>query len=266
MCCWDTIENQRTKYTKATFESLLDTVDKRKHRIVIVDNASCKETKDLLEKCGMYQGVTIITNEKNLGTAEAINLAWRLREPGENAVKMDNDVVINHVGWADELEEAILRDPRIGQCGLKRKDCWENPSHPDPFYKSELIMLPHGPGTRWIVAERVNHVMGTCQMYSSALLDRIGYLCQPKLYGFDDSFASARSLIAGFINVFLPHIDIDHIDTGDTPYQKWKEGHAGECWTEYHRVIDGYKTGKISIYYNPFTNEAANINNGVGSK
>lgn len=259
MCVYDTVENKRTEYTRQTLLSLLKTVNFNKHRLIIVDNGSCKETKDFLNMgfikafaFGAGASISIITSDTNLGTAEGINLAWKYRKSGEHAIKMDNDVIIHQKDWADDLEEAIRRDARIGIVGLKRKDCWENPSHKDEFYRSELYMLPHQPGEKWMIGEKVNHVMGTCQMYSSALLDKIGYLQQPNLYGFDDSWAAVRCKLAGFINVFLPYINIDHIDAGDTPYQSWKEQHAGACWTEYHETIAAWKSGVKSIYYNPF--------------
>lgn len=260
MAVFDTEENKRTTYTRQTIASLFHTVDFTKHRLIISDNGSCGATQafydflkikysDLFE----MERIKIIFNGKNLGTAEAINKAWWYRKPGENAIKMDNDVVIYHSDWIEEMEEAIRREPLIGQVGLKRKDCWESPqtSHGD-FYKSELLMLPHQPGERWIIVEKCNHIMGTCVMHSSALLEKVGYLCQPSLYGFDDSYMSLRSKLAGFINVFLPHINIDHIDSGGTDYQKWKEQHSGAQWKKYHETINNWKTGKESIYYNPF--------------
>jgi len=260
MAVWDTVENKRTRYTHETLHNLLNTVDFNAHRLIISDNGSCDETLDLykrfflhfIEKYPYNNKLRIIHNGKNLGTAEAINKAWRLREPGENAIKMDNDVVIHQSGWVDDLEFAIVLDSKLGIVGLKRKDCWENPEHKDPFYKSELKMLPHVPGCSWVVIEKVNHVMGTCQMYSSALLDKIGYLQQPSLYGFDDSWAAARCQVAGFYNAFLPHINIDHIDTGGTDYQKWKEHHASQQWKEYHEVLGQWRNGTRSVYYNPF--------------
>lgn len=260
MAVWDTEENERTIYTRKTLESLLDTVDFTKHRLIISDNGSCKRTHDLYtefffrfrDKYPYNNKIEIIYNGKNLGTAEGINKAWKERIPGENAIKMDNDVIIHQSGWVDELEYAIRLDKEIGIVGLKRKDCWENPMHTDPFYKSQLKMLPHNPGEPWVVVEKVNHVMGTCQMYSSALLDKIGYLQQPALYGFDDSWAAARSIIAGFYNAFLPHIKIDHIDAGDKPYQQWKQKHANDQWQIYHQTLAAWKNGTKSVYYNPF--------------
>ena len=254
MAVYDTTQNKRTEYTRRTLWSLLDTVDLKTHRLFVIDNASCQETKDILKEYKSKKPCpfTLITNKENIGTAEAINLAWKHRQPGEHCIKIDNDVYIHEEGWVNLMEEVIRRDSTIGQVGLKRKDCWEKPDHENPFYRSELLMLPHQPGEKWILAEKVNHVMGTCVMHSSALLDKVGYLYQPGIYGFDDSFMSLRANLAGFKCVFIPNIEIEHIDIGGTPYQSWKEKHAGGFWVEYHKIVEGYKSGKIPIYYSPF--------------
>jgi GT2 family glycosyltransferase len=244
MAVFDTEENGRTEYTAKTLETLYLTVNTRKHRIIIVDNGSCEATQKLLNKAARIE---VICLHENIGTAKAVNKAWQLRKPNENCVKMDNDVVIHSRDWVEDMERAIKLDSAIGIVGLKRKDCWEEPSR-DDFYKSSLEMLPHVPGEPWLVVERVNHVMGTCQMFSSALLDKIGYLYQPRLYGFDDALAAIRCQVAGFYSCFLPHIEIDHIDTGATAYQGWKEKHAGEDMAEYNRLKNGYLSGTIPVY------------------
>jgi GT2 family glycosyltransferase len=248
LACWDTEENGRTAYTARTLECLRDTV-RGSHRIVIVDNGSCEETKRILHLYSGYVGFTVIKLPENIGTARAVNKAWQLRETGEHCIKMDNDVVIHQKDWADQLESAIARDPNIGIIGLKRKDCWENPEHPEPFYRSTLQMLPHVAGEPWVVVEKVRHVMGTCQMFNSALLDKIGYLYQPRLYGFDDCLAATRCEVAGFYNCFLPHIDIDHIDTGENAgYQGWKHRHSGEDMAAFHAIRSAYQSGQRPVY------------------
>lgn len=251
MAVYDTEENQRTQYTRETLECLRRTVNPARHRVVVVNNASCPETVALFRKYPQFDYIHV---DRNIGTAGAINLAWRTRRPGENAVKMDNDVVIHQADWADVMEDAIRRDATLGIVGLKRKDCQEEPSRTD-WAHSEIRMLPHQPGERWIVVEEVAHVMGTCQMYSSALLEKIGYLYQPRLYGFDDSLAAVRCQVAGFRSVFLPCIEIDHIDPGDTPYQKWKEAHAWEDMGAYSELARQYQQGRRPVYYNPFDDE-----------
>ncbi len=247
LCCYDTEENGRTEYTKRTVESLLQTVNFARHRVVIVDNGSCKETKDFLKTVTTPDIMSVITLPNNLGTAKGVNQAWKLRKEGEHCVKMDNDVVIYKKDWCDDLEKAIELDSNIGIVGLKRRDCWENPNHESAMYRSELKLLGGG-NEYWLPVEKVNHVMGTCQMFNSALLDKIGYLYQPRLYGFDDSLAAIRCKVAGFYSCFVPSIQIDHIDTGETPYQSWKEKHSGEDMRAFNEVKNAYLNGTKSIY------------------
>jgi GT2 family glycosyltransferase len=248
MAVYDTVENKRTDLTLQTLVCLADTVDLSRHRVIISDNGSCAATQRLYKSFPQFK---VIYNGENLGTAGAVNLAWAERRPDEYAVKMDNDVIIHTAGWVDEMEEAMQRGPEIGILGLKRIDCWEHPYRDDAF-KSEIRLLPPYFGHRWIAVEKVNHVMGTCQMYSPELLEKIGYLYQPRLYGFDDSLAAIRCRVAGFESCFLPHIRIDHIDPGDTPYQTWKHKVSSEDMAEYNRMKEGYISGQIPIYYDPF--------------
>lgn len=247
VACYDTTENGRTKYTEQTLNCILQTVNRKKHRVIIVDNGSCNATKALLK--GYADIFQIITLPENIGTAKGINKGIALRNPGENVVKMDNDVFISKTGWCDDLDEAIVREPLIGIVGLKRKDCLESPDNTNPWYTSNLCFLPHLPGQSWIPFEEVQHVMGTCQMFSSKLLDRIGFLNQPGLYGFDDSLASFRARVAGFSVGFLPHIQIDHIDVNENPYWKEKERIAGVGMREFNELCAKYKSGELDVYY-----------------
>lgn len=249
MAVHDTEENKRTAYTRATINCLLRTVDHNKHRLIIVDNGSCDATHRLyMEVFGIPQ---LIYLTENSGTARAINQAWKLRMPGEHCIKIDNDIVITSPGWVEEMESAIAADPLIGQVGLKRKDLWEWPGHPEADFRSELAMLPHIAGHRWQIVEKVKHVIGSCVMHSSALLDKVGFLYQPSLYGYDDVIMSHRAHLAGFYSCFLPHIDIDHIDTGGTEYQTWKERHAGDHTQEMIALVKEMYNGTKPIYYGP---------------
>jgi len=248
MAVYDTDENKRTPMTLRALDSLSATVNLAIHRVLVVDNGSIPDTHRAYKR---YPDFSYHFNGENLGTAAAINVGIAQRFPNEYVVKIDNDMVIDDIDWCDQMEEAIKRDPSIGIIGLKRKDLLENPWRNDQW-KSQLRMLPHEPGENWIIVEDVAHVMGSVQMYNPALLDQIGYLYQPRLYGFDDSLAAVRCRIAGFKNCFLPHIRIDHIDPGDTPFQAWKHKVSGEDMGAYNQIKHEYETGKRSVYYNPF--------------
>jgi len=249
MAVYDTVENNRSWMTERTLESLSETVDLSRHRVIVVDNASIAQTHKTYT---LYPQFSYFFSGENLGTAAAVNVGIAQRRPGECVVKIDNDVVIENAGWCDLLEQCISANPQIGIIGLKRNDLLESPDRPegDPF-KSYLHNLELASG-EVVTIEEVNHCIGTCQMFSPALLDKIGFLYQPRLYGFDDSIAAVRCKKAGFKSYFLPHIVIHHIDPGGTPFQDWKHKVAMEDMPEYNRLKAGYQNGTIPIYYNPF--------------
>lgn len=247
MAVYDTEENKRTEFTWKTIESLLETVDRKKNRIIIVDNNSCKKTKEILS--AYHRHFDIIENDYNVGTANAINKALQHRHACEYFVKMDNDVVIHKKDWLEEMEEVMRRQPNIGILGLKRPDLEESPYAINTDQRSRLLMVPHERGQRWRIVEECKQVMGTCTMLSPALLEKIGYFYQMDgLYGFDDSLMCVRSTMAGFLNCFLHGIDIDHIDNGGTAYTDWKAKYAGEILLKYASVEAAYKSGARPIY------------------
>lgn len=246
MAIFSTIENKKDTYLRKTLDSLRKTVDFSKHTLGVSINGFTDETYKIIED---FEDIIymVVNNEENIGTAKAINKIWVHRKPEQHLIKLDDDVLIHQAGWIEELEECINRNNRIGIIGLKRKDCWENPNHENPFYRSVLKTLEGQPP---IIIEQVHHVMGTCQMYNYRLIDIIGGLYQMgALYGLDDSLAAFRSQLAGFINCFMPHVEIDHIDPGDTPYQKWKESHAGAMFGKFNELKQKMLAGEISIKY-----------------
>ncbi len=248
MAVYSTEENKKDDCLEQTLNSLLRTVNFNRHRLILSVNAQTTRTKYIIK--GFNNIISsVIYNDGNIGTANAINKVWHERKPGEHCIKMDDDVVINNKDWADEMEAAISNDAKIGQIGLKRKDCWETPLNENPDYKSELKMLLHIPGHPWQVVEKVKHVIGTCVMHSSALIDKVGYLYQPSVYGYDDVIMSHRTYLAGFYSCFLPHINIDHIDPGQTKYQSWKERHSGEQTQKVISLVQEMYRGEKSIYY-----------------
>lgn len=252
MAVFSTDTNRKDEYLDKTLGSLKRTVDFTKHRLILSVNGYTNKTERIMMDHHHILTGPIIFNNENLGTAEAINKVIALRNPGEHIIKIDDDVIIHNSGWADLMEECISVDPTIGIIGLKRKDLIQSPSHPDPQYRSELILLPHIPGYKWLTVEKTPDVIGTCTMFNSLLLDKIGFSRQPGRYGFEDNLFCHRSHLAGFYNCFLNSIDIDHIDEGGTEFQAWKEKHSSEMFKEYHDLVHAMIAGKEPIYYNPF--------------
>ena len=242
MAVYDTVVNERSKYTWRTLESLMDTSGSN-NRIIVIDNNSCDKTKEILKDYKKY--ITIITNTENVGTAKAINQAWAYRKPNEVVIKMDNDVVINNYGWVEEMELA-MKLGNYGIMGLKRKDLMQSPTS-QSIWKTELKMLPHEKGDNWVVVEESEDIMGTCTMFHPSLTDKMGGLMQAGVYGFDDTLACIRAKLLGDKLAFLPHIDIDHIDKGGDAYTEWKRKYAGEKMEEFYKIKEGLINGTIPI-------------------
>lgn len=231
VCCHDTEENGRSKYTKETLSSLKETVDFNKHRIIIIDNNSCLENKQIIDDfVSSTPNATSIRLNENIGTAAGINLAIRERVDGEVVIKLDNDVVVHQSGWVEEMERVITDRPEIGICGLKRDDVAGD------FIQDGRLL--------W-----AEDIMGTCTAFNPLLLDKMGYLYQYGVYGFEDNLASARSIGLGFKNCYLPLITITHLDTGGTEYTKWKQKEAAMYLSEAGHAIKLYKEGKLNPYY-----------------
>jgi GT2 family glycosyltransferase len=248
MAVYSTDENRKDECLEKTLHGLKQTVNFKRHRLMLSVNGSTITTREIIND---FKDIISYAfwNEKNLGTAAAINKIWKHRMHGEHAIKMDDDITIHQSGWADDMEEAIKADPLIGQIGLKRRDLWEYPTNPDPDYKSELIMLPHVPGENWLVVEKVRHCIGSCVMHSSACLDKVGFLHQLSTYGFDDVIMSHRTHLAGFYSCFFPYIKIDHTDPGGTEYQAWKQKHSGEYIHQMVAFVQEMYRGAKPFYY-----------------
>ena len=91
-------------------------------------------------------------------------------------------------------------------------------------------------------------------MYSSALLDKIGYLVQLGVYGLDDGIAAVRAHKAGFWSCFLPHVGIAHIDPGGTDYTTWKENYAGARIARFKQIEKEILSGERSYVFGPDEN------------
>lgn len=259
-----TKENNRYDYFRKAFESLFRTVDRKRHEIYLVLNGCDVEelnsyvNNEHLRKHVRYE---VIVSKENLGTARAINLSWKNRKPGQHAIKIDDDIVIEQSGWADRMEETAERMKHLhidgvqqipGVIGLKRKDCGESMYRED-WGRGQLFEVPHEPGQRWIVVEYAHHIMGSCCMYTADLLDKIGYMYQGDLlYGYDDTLMCSRSRAVKMQNMFLHGFDIDHIDPGDTEVAKRKRDSAGGLSADWCMMQQKrYESGEISPYHGP---------------
>jgi GT2 family glycosyltransferase len=261
MASYVTETNNRLDYAVKTMYGLLETVDFNKHQLFISDNGSCKEMLNIYREFEQDfrltfvkhpENLTIHYNKTNLGTAEAVNLGIKEMKPNQFVIKLDSDITIGRSGWVEEMEECFERYPDLGILGLKRTEVEQKADHHKEQYRTTLMSLPHQRGQSWIVVELCEDIIGTCTMYNHKLIDKVGFLIQPSVYGWDDCIMSVRSKLAGFENAFLPSVPIVHLDDGEGEYVKLKQRLAGQTVGEFAEMIDDYKSGIRDIYYNPF--------------
>lgn len=264
-----TKQNDRLQYAKKAIESLCLSTDRDRDDIHFVINGGdfIPEIRDYIDsfRSNNRGNITVIVSQENLGTARGINLSWVHRKPGQHAIKIDDDIILDcRKGWINKLEEAVERMARfrelnndvfpqeVGILGLKRNDCGESMYRSD-WGSSRLWEVPHFPGERWLVVEEVKHVMGSCCLYSAKLLDKIGYMYQGKnLYGYDDTLMCSRARAVKLFTGFLLGLDIHHIDPGDTIAAEAKRqsasGEVAQWCVEQSRK---YESGVISVYHGP---------------
>lgn len=240
-CIFANKDNKKLPIVKECLASLVATVDLKKHRWIIINNSCYHETEAFLDALQQSTegNITVIHLKENIGTARGINIGLRTREPGQVAIKCDDDLSWSISGWVEQLEQQIKKHPDIGILGLKRDDIWQRPDHENLNYRTKME------GKLEICPD----IMGTCTAYNPALLDKIGLLSQPSNYGFDDSIFCVRSIAAGFRNAFLPHIKITNLDPGGTDYTEWKKKEAGIWLTEASSYMEMIKKGELSYFY-----------------
>lgn len=223
LCAYCTPENGKESYLEQTLACLKRTVNLKCHRVFVINNGN-------YVRCLNQEWFTLIEPGKNLGTAAGINLALKQRKQGEFVVKCDDDWTTPRAGWVEKMEKVCVG--RVGIVGLKRDDVYGTFEKEYPLWWTEDIF-------------------GTCTMYNPKMLDKVGGLMSPSVYGYDDVCVSVRSIIAGFRNCFRVDIPIKNLDTKDTGYVHWKKKQAGVYLTEVANMIELMREGVMPIYYEP---------------
>jgi len=249
----------RAEITKQCIESYIATCEPELVDLHIVDNGSTDGLAEWLrsqERRFSDFGISVTYNSENVGTAKAINSVWAERSPDQHCLKIDSDVVWKTPKWLSKMLEVFDFTSNVGIVGLKRPDLLENPDNPDPFYRSNLVSLVRDSDNKKIVIEQVWHVIGTCWLVRNTVINIVGALVQPTVYGFDDALYCLRTHLAKFATVFLPRdvVEIDHIDYGEArndenaEYTRWKRAVATSDMPSYEHLRDKFMRGEIPIY------------------
>jgi len=252
----------RVEISVPCIESYLETGPIQEVDLHVIDNGSTDGMAEWLrenEKQLNKNGVFCHFNTDNLGTAKAINSVWKQRSPTQHCMKIDSDVLWPETRWFNRMIEVFDYTDNVGIVALKRADVWERPDHPQLFYRTRIMPITRTDGSTFTI-EISNHTLGTCWLVRASLLNSIGALRQPGLYGFDDSLYCQRAKLKEFVSVFILDVPIIHNDKGEgggdknAKYTRWKLNSAGIDMQAFEKMRDAYQSGEVDAY-EPFGNE-----------
>ena len=103
----------KVEYTFQCLRSLMREVDLNETEVIVVDNASRDETRQMLSYLGDF--VRVIENEESMSFVDACNQGAGAAR-GEYLVFLNNDTVVRP-GWLKRLVETIESDPSVGAVG-----------------------------------------------------------------------------------------------------------------------------------------------------
>lgn len=181
----------RMSETMRTLTSLARTGTMEQAEVVIWDNASADGTAEMLTclvQAGALRDATVLLHHENVGCPRALNMILQeFRKPGQDFIKVDNDVEILTPDWVIHLAAFLIEHPEVGICG--------------PWY-SEIETANQGRTIAehdgWI---EIFPYIGHCVMHRADILDRTGYfdlLAPDHLYGFEDLLMCDRSGRLGY--------------------------------------------------------------------
>ncbi|MDT7689160.1 MAG: hypothetical protein QOE46_1919 [Acidobacteriota bacterium] len=206
----------KSEFTFQCLRSLLREVDFTSTEVIVVDNASTDETRELLSH---FRGlVRVIENEENRGFVDACNQGAAIAR-GRYLVFLNNDTVVQ-TGWLEALVECAERDPNAGAVGSMFL-------YPDGrIQEAGAVVWSNGQAfhygwggspedRRYTFAREVDYCSGASLLVRKELFDRLGGFDRryaPAYYEDTDLCMGVRSL--GKKVIYQPHSRLYHFEGG----------------------------------------------------
>ncbi len=220
----------------------------RDFEVIVVDNASTDESRELLARD--FPEVRIIALPENRGFAGACNAGIRAAR-GEIVVLLNNDTEADP-GWLAAVVDAFERHPEVGIVASKmllfdRRDVFHTAGD---FYRVDGV-----PGNRGVWEQDVGqydqeeYVFSACggsAAYRRAMLDEIGLLDEDFFYSCEDVDLAWRAQLAGWHVLYVPQAVVYHklSATGGGPIASFYDG-RNFLWL----IAKNYPTGLLRKHW-----------------
>jgi O-antigen biosynthesis protein len=242
----------KVEFTFQCLRSLLREIKGDDTEIIVVDNGSTDETRELLSH---FEGlVRVVENELNRGFVDACNQGAEVAR-GRLLVFLNNDTFVLP-GWLDALVETVERDPRAGAVGSLFLYPEGRIQEAGAIVWSNGEAFHYGWGRspddrRFTFAREVDYCSGASLLIRKELFERLGGFDRryaPAYYEDADLCMGVRSL--GYKVIYQPHSRLVHYEgatagrdtrTGFKQYQvinrekfyeKWRDTLAREHQAE----------------------------------
>jgi len=195
------ISYKEASYTKQCVESIRASTD-LPYRILLIDNASGKETTDVLRTLE-GEDLELVLNEKNLGWVGGVNQGLA-RDGYRYYCVMNNDLIV-YPGWLREMVAVAEADAAVGLVNPE----WNIPKQFNEDHKRfyEHVMLK-----RRESSIDTDFARGFCFLIKPQVIAAIGGLGEDFAPGYyDDWDYSMRALVCGYrcaraLKGFVHHI------------------------------------------------------------
>lgn len=184
------------EYTQKCLETLFDkNNEETKFKVTVVDNGSSDLTKEILEDFKEnYGNMNVISNPDNHGFARACNQA--MKSSDEKYLLLLNNDVIPTTGFLDNMIKYMDRDESIAAAGslLLYPDngliqhAWvtigNDKGHIAPYHAHRYANPETTPDAR--KSKNVSAVTGACMLIRNSAAEKVNYLDDKYVNGFED--------------------------------------------------------------------------------
>jgi GT2 family glycosyltransferase len=258
------------EHVLACLDSLMSDPTVPPYEIIIVDNASTDNTREMVPRS--YPNVQFIRLDVNRGFPAANNIAIR-RAHGKYVLLLNPDTLV-HDGCIRKCIEAMDSDSRVGMVGCKlvgadgslQYECAANlPSLMDPLLEAFYLHMLF-PANRLCGRLRMSYwdheterfvprISGAFMLLRSQAITRVGPLDERIFMYYEDLDYCARMVEAGYLIRYVPNASITHFGGASSKQSKWPlyelapavrytyfMDHKGAGWAWVYRVLCGLQS------------------------